>query len=146
MARPDGSSGPPPKTPALVPSNQLPPRSNAPGRLLWLDPGPPKQLMSLPKPADQNVHPSANSPQSSTHSYTFPTMSNTPHADLQFDRDPVLTGPAEFTAQSVVPLSVPGSGVLAAARCHSPFLTSRFPDSAHASFAWNHVMHALGNT
>jgi hypothetical protein len=26
--------------------------------------------------------------QSATHSSTLPTMSNTPHADLQFDREP----------------------------------------------------------
>jgi hypothetical protein len=62
-------------------------------------------------------------------------MSNTPHADLQFDRDPVSDGANVLTLQSVVPLSVPGSGVLAAARCHSSLRTSRLPESVHASFA-----------
>jgi hypothetical protein len=79
--------------------------------------------------------------QSATHSSTFPTMSNTPHADLQFDRDPVLTGlpvlPVVPTLQSVVPLSVPGSGVPCAAACHSSLRASRFPESRHAWFAWN---------
>jgi hypothetical protein len=34
----------------------------------------------------------ACSAQSATHSSTFPTMSNTPDADLQFERDPVSEG------------------------------------------------------
>src|SRR5262249_13261629 len=34
----------------------------------------------------------------------------------------------------------------AAARCHSSLRTSRFPDTAHACTAWNHVVQVLGNT
>ena len=73
-------------------------------------------------------------------------MSNTPQADLQLLREPVFTGPGESTAQSVVRLSVPGSGVPAAAPCHSRFVSSRLPESRHAWFAWNQLMHALGST
>src|SRR5262249_50521636 len=87
------------------------------------------------------------SAQSATHSSTLPTMSNTPHADLQLDREPVGDGANVLpTLQSVEPLSVPGSGVLAAAPCHSRFVSSRFPEPRHAWFAWNHVMQALGCT
>ena len=74
-------------------------------------------------------------------------MSNTPQLDLQFARDPVFTGwSAVEMLQSVVPLSVPGSGVPAAARCHSSLRTSRFPETAHACTAWNQVVQVLGNT
>jgi len=118
---------------------KAPPRINALGRdESPAPPDPPKQLLSLPgKPTIdvQSVQFDAASLQSATHSSTFPTMSKTPHADLQFDRDPVLTGCGELTAQSVVRLSVPGSGVPAAAPCHSRFVSSRFPDSRHAWFA-----------
>jgi hypothetical protein len=62
-------------------------------------------------------------------------MSNTPQLDLQAAQDPVAVGPFAPTAQSVVPLSVPGSGVPAAAPCHSRFVINRFPDSKHAWFA-----------
>ena len=48
--------------------------------------------------------------------------------------------------QSVVPLSVPGSGVPAAASCHSRPVSNRFPDRRHACAAWNQVMQALGRT
>jgi hypothetical protein len=51
-------------------------------------------------------------------------MSNMPHADLHFDREPVLDGLPVDTLVSVVPLSVPGSGVPAAAPCHSRFVQS----------------------
>src|SRR5262249_55970113 len=51
-------------------------------------------------------------------------MSNTPQLDLQLDREPVFTVPPGEILQSVVPLSVPGSGVPAAARCHSWFVAS----------------------
>src|SRR6266550_3378621 len=121
------------KTPASVPSYQPPPRSNAAGRLLWLEPGPPKQLKSLPKPADQCVQPSDRSAQSSTHSQTLPTMSKTPQLDTQPGNVPVGPGAPALTIQGAP------SGVPAAARCHSPFLMSRLPETAHASFAWNHV-------
>jgi hypothetical protein len=73
-------------------------------------------------------------------------MSNTPHADLQLDREQVLDGAPVATLQSDVPLSVPGSGVPAAARCHSSLRASRFPESAHAWFAWNQVIQAFGCT
>src|SRR5438477_9534376 len=73
-------------------------------------------------------------------------MSNAPQLDLQFERDPVLTGPGEFTLQSDVPLSVPGSGVPAAASCHSRFVSSRFPESRHSCPAWNQLMQAVGST
>src|SRR5207249_3779042 len=113
-------------------------------------PGPPKQLKSppaIPVWLVQSVQLIALSAQSATHSQTFPTMSNTPQLDLQFDREPVFTGlPAVEMLQSVVPLSVPGSGVPAAARCHSSFRASRFPDVAHACTAWNHVVQVLGST
>src|SRR5262249_58946111 len=90
---------------------------------------------------------SAKSAQSATNSMAFPTMSNTPQLDLQLLRDPVLTGPGEFVAHVVAPSSAaPGSGVPAAAPCHSTFVSSRFPQSRHAWFAWNHVMHRLGCT
>src|SRR5437016_307179 len=135
------------KTPSSVPKTQFPPRINAPGRLLLLEPGPPTQLKSLPKPADQFVQPSARSPHSSTHSHTFPTMSNAPQLDLQLLREPVFTGlPAAEMVQSVVPLSVPGSGVPAAASCHSRFVASRLPDTRHAWAAWNQVVQVLGST
>jgi predicted RecA/RadA family phage recombinase len=78
----------------------------------------------------QSVQPAAWSTQSATHSWTFPTMSNTPQADLQLLREPVFTIPGELTAQSVVRLSVPGSGVPATASCHSWFVGRRLPDNA----------------
>lgn len=120
------------KTPAPVPLNQKPPRNNAPGRLVELDPGPPTQLTSLPKVLDHMTHPSARSPQSPTHSQTFPTMSNAPHFETHADREPVFEGfPVAEMLQSVDPSSTPESGVPAAARCHSWFVMSRFPESAH---------------
>src|SRR5215468_641646 len=139
------------KTPANEP--KLPPRINAAGSeeaVAPVPPGPPKQLKSPPgMPADvvQSVQLLAWSAQSATHSSTFPTMSNAPHAEVQFERDPVSEGAPVFpTLQSVVPLSVRGSGVLAAAPCHSRLVTRCLPESRHAWFAWNQVMHALGST
>src|SRR5262249_19863697 len=73
-------------------------------------------------------------------------MSKTPQLDLQLLREPVFTGLREVTPQSVVMLSVPGSGVPAAAPCHSRFVSSRFPESRQAWFAWNQLRHALGAT
>src|SRR5437764_10716812 len=111
-------------------------------------PGPPKQLKSppaIPVWLVQSVQLTDLSAQSATHSATFPTMSNTPQLDLQFDREPVFTGlPAAEMLQSVVPLSVPGSGVPAAASCHSRFVASRVPASRHACAARNEAMHAPG--
>src|SRR5262249_8526232 len=127
------------KTPASVPMPKSPPRTNATGRALPpFPPGPPKQLESLPaKLAEvvQSVHGLGPllSAQSATHSATFPTMSKTPQFDLQLDREPVLTASSTLlTLQSVVPSSVPGSGVPAAAPCHSRFVSSRLPASRHA--------------
>src|SRR5437870_10938168 len=113
-------------------------------------PGPPKQLKSppaIPVWLVQSVQLTDLSAQSATHSNTFPTMSKTPQLDLQFDREPVFTAsPAVEMLQSEVPLSVPGSGVPAAAPCHSRLVSSRLPESRHAWFAWNHEMQALGCT
>src|SRR5919204_5846520 len=78
------------KPPAAVPRLQGPPRSNAPGR--YGLPGPPTQLWSPPKPEGQLVQLFAKSPQSATHSHSFPTMSNAPQLDLQLLREPVFTG------------------------------------------------------
>src|SRR5262249_61711630 len=84
----------------------------------------------------QSVQLFARSLQSATHSDRFPTMSNVPQLDLQLERDPVFAGLAEFVAHVVVPSSAfPGSGVPAAARCHSSFRTRRLPDAAHACTA-----------
>src|SRR5262245_36434949 len=95
----------------------------------------------------QSVQLFARSLQSATHSDTFPTMSKVPQLDLQFDRDPVFAGLAEFVAHVVVPSSAsPRSGVPAAARCHSSFRTRRLPAAAHACAAWNQEIHALGCT
>src|SRR5262249_28419271 len=90
---------------------------------------------------------SAKSAQSATNSMAFPTMSTTPQLDLQWLRDPVLTGPGEFVAHVVAPSSAaPGSGVPAAAPCHSTFVSSRFPERRQAWFAANQLMHPLGGT
>src|SRR5262245_5404314 len=85
------------KTPAPEPSTKLPPRMYAPGsELLPPPPDPPKQLKSPPGMSGaevvQRVQLFARSPQSATHSFTFPTMSKTPQLDLQLDREPVFTG------------------------------------------------------
>src|SRR3989442_11823422 len=113
-------------TPASAPTPQSQPRNNVPG--IFGESSPPKS-------------------ESATHSSTFPTMSNTPQSDLQLDREPELTAsPTTEMLQSVVPLSVPGSGVPAAASCHSRPVSNRFPDRRHACAAWNQVMHALGWT
>src|SRR5262245_31357799 len=114
------SEGNPPastaNTPAAVPSSQLPPRFSAPGRLrvpavssaMPVVPGPPKQLKSPPKSDGQLVQETARSAQSATHSFTFPTMSNTPQADVQLVREPVSAGPTSVT-QVLEPSSAPRS-------------------------------------
>src|SRR5262249_27540530 len=77
----------------------------------------------------------------------LPIMSNAPHTDLQLDREPVLAMTLLMVAHVVEPSSAtPGSGVPAAAPCHSRLVRSRFPESKHAWFAWNHVMHRDGCT
>jgi hypothetical protein len=84
----------------------------------------------MPVEVVQSVRLVARSAQSATHSFTFPTMSKTPQLDLQLEREPVFTAsPAAEMLQSVVPLSVPGSGVPAAAPCHSRFVSSCLPES-----------------
>src|SRR5688572_1903521 len=85
--------------------------------------------------------------QSATHSQTLLTMPRAPHAETQLDREPVATAAAPRMLQSLVPLSPPVSGVLAAAYCrYSSFVRRRFPDAAHACAAWNHEAHVLGET
>src|SRR5579884_227239 len=142
------------KTPAIEPLPRSPPRINAPGMLCKgmppLSPGPPKQLPSAPaRPVClvQSVQFCARSAQSVTHSPTFPTMSNAPHFETQAERAPVLAGFGELVTHVVAPSSAfPGSGVPAAASCHSRFVRSRFAESAHACAAWNQSMHVLGST
>src|SRR5436309_7814998 len=146
------------KTPACVPSSKSPPRINAPGMLevllvslpLPVVPGPPKQLRSppaIPVWLVQSVQLTAPSAQSATHSSTLPTMSKTPQLDLQFDREPVFTAsPTSEMLQSEVPSSVPGSGVPAAAPCHSRLVSSRLADSRQAWTACGQLMQVLGGT
>src|SRR5262249_21793051 len=121
----NGNDGPPlpltAKTPASAPLNPLPPRSRAPGPLKVFAPA--RHIASSLKPRLQPRHTVDSGTQSATHSLTFPTMSNAPQADLQFDREPVLVGaltppPPLFVLHSVVASSTL-SGVPAAARCHS---------------------------
>src|SRR5262249_61039322 len=82
------------KTPASVKKAKSPPRCNAPG--IFGLPSPPKQIWSppgRPNAVVASVQPLVfRSAQSATHSSTLPTMSNTPHADLQLDRDPAADG------------------------------------------------------
>src|SRR6185295_16531909 len=67
--------------------------------------------------------------------------------DVHLARDPDSTGLLRPpTLQSVSPSSVPGSGVPAAARCHSWFVSKRFPERAHACSAWNQVTQLVGST
>src|SRR5262249_53785009 len=110
------------KTPASEP--KLPPRISAAGSEAAVPPSPPgprKQRAAspwMPAHAVPAVQVLAWAAQSATHSSTFPIMSNAPHADLQLERDPVFDGvPVWLKLQSVVPLSVGVSGVLAAAPC-----------------------------
>ena len=137
---------PPPKTaktPAAERPSHNPPRTSAPGPSVVLAPDRHmKSSLKLPHPG----HPVDRGTQSATRSSTLPTMSETPQLDWQFVRSPVLDGPLELVLQSSAPGVLPGSGVPAAARCHSWFVKSRFPESAHASSAWNQVVHAVGST
>src|SRR5437867_2155118 len=103
--------------------------------------------MSVPNDADQFVQPFAWSPQSATHSYTFPTMSNAPQLETQAEREPVPAGPPPSVTHVVEPSSaLPGSGVPAAAACHSSLRSSRLRESRHAWFAWNQFTQAVGGT
>src|SRR5262249_8035853 len=99
----------------------------------------------------QSVHPALpNSVQSATHSLTLPIMSWTPQADLQLAREPVSSGPAAgaepVTQVGAWSSAAPGSGVPAAASCHSRFVISRLLASRQACPAWNHVVHVEGGT
>src|SRR6266581_6309628 len=134
------------KTPVLEPSSKSPPRRHAPGRFENGLPGPPTQLWSLPKPAGQLVQCCAKSPHSATRSHSFPTMSNAPQLDLQFARLPVFVCAWDFVLQSLAPGVLPGSGVPAAASCHSSFRARRFPESRHAWLARKKVTQPLGST
>ena len=93
---------------AVTATPKKPPRRNAPGKLLKPNPGPPTQLVSLPKAAGQDPQLFARSPQSATHSETFPTMSKAPQADLQLDRDPVFVA---FNVLPVLHSVLPSSGL-----------------------------------
>src|SRR5215470_10789833 len=82
---------------------------------------------------------------SATHSSTLPPASRTPRAETQAVRAPVsTTSVVTPMLQSVVPLSVPGSGVPFAPTCHSALVGNRLAELAHASCAWNHVMNCAG--
>ena len=128
-----------PKTPPYESLPKLPPRANATGILPSPPlPFPPKQLMSslaIPVSLFQNASSHLfESAQSATHSNTLPTMSNTPHADLQLDaraRVHGVAGAKEVAVRRPVVRS-PGSGVPAAAACHSRFVRRRLPESRHA--------------
>src|SRR4051794_41106969 len=109
-------------TPPPGPVSKLPPRSSAAGPTV-VD-APARQLKSPVPPKISPTHAVAIGTQSATHSDRFPTMSNPPQRDTQLARDPVVPGsvtgtPSWVMLQSVLPLSVPGSGVPAAAPCHS---------------------------
>ena len=73
-------------------------------------------------------------------------MSLAPQAETQFDRDPVATVAMEAVLQSCAPGLAPGSGVPAAACCHSALVGRRLPELASACSAWNHVIKAEGLT
>src|SRR5262245_47600725 len=107
-------------------------------------PVPPRHPQS---PLSQLVHGSAgDSSQSPTYSQTLPTMSKRPQLDTHLSRDPVATGPTPLMTHVLSPSSKTGSGVPTAARCHSWFVASRLPESAHACSACNHEIHVLGST
>src|SRR5579862_4335331 len=82
--------------------------------------------------------------QSATHSFRLPTMSKAPTSDTHRLREPVLATLKLPTLQSLVPLSVPGSGVPYAERCHSALVKSRLPALRQAASAWNQSMYADG--
>src|SRR5262249_31542632 len=74
-------------------------------------------------------------------------MSKTPQLDRHSAREPVATRSLLFVLQVVEPSSAsPGSGVPAAASCHSSLRSSRLPDRRHAWDARNHDVHVVGRT
>ncbi len=74
-------------------------------------------------------------------------MSCAPHREMQLLRAPVSAAKSELVAHVAVWSSfTPGSGVPAAAACHSSFRSRRLPESRQACSAWNQVTHVLGGT
>ena len=79
-------------------------------------------------------------------------MSNAPVSDTHRLREPVFTGSSGSVnvvvvmLQSLVPMSVPGSGVPSAPACHSALVASRLLALRHAACAWNQVILADGVT
>src|SRR5881396_3534923 len=109
--------------------------------------GTPMQLRSPPCALSQLVQPTPGLIHSATHSQTFPAMSYAPHREMRLLRAPVSAAKSELVAHVAVRSSfTPGSGVPAAAACHSSFLSRRLPESRQACSAWNQVTHVLGGT
>src|SRR4051794_9439107 len=102
---------------------------------------PERHIASLLKPPQPGQSVEAGT-QSATHSQRVPTMSLAPQAERPLARAPVATGrDKEFVVlQSCAPALLSGSGVPAAACCHSAFVGSRLPELASACLAWNQVM------
>src|SRR5262249_19979021 len=74
-------------------------------------------------------------------------MSCTPHFEAQLPAAPVTIGPGVFVLHWATPSPArPGSGVPAAAICHSAFVSRRLPESAQACWAWNQVRNTDGET
>src|SRR5262245_22899312 len=74
-------------------------------------------------------------------------MSNAPQLDRHAGRDPVAERSILFVLQVVAPSSAsPGSGVPAAASCHSSLRSSRLPDRRHACAARNQEVQVVGLT
>src|SRR5262247_42756 len=123
--------------PASGPKKNAPARTSAPGKFAVVL-APARHISSLLKPPQPGQLVESGT-QSATHSARLPTMSKAPRAETQLLRVPVgVTAPAppataSATLQSVVPSSVPGSGVPFAAACHSAFVGSRLPELAQAS-------------
>ena len=70
-------------------------------------------------------------------------MSCAPHREMQLLRAPVSAAKSELVAHVAVWSSfTPGSGVPAAAACHSSFLSRRLPESRQACSAWNQATSA----
>src|SRR6185369_6019432 len=107
----------------------------------------PTQLRSPPCPASQKVQLVAGLIQGATHSHTLPTMSCTPHDETQPGRSPARAAKGELVARVAVKSSPEfGSGVPAAAPCHSSLVRSRLSERRHACSAWNQLRHVLGRT
>src|SRR4029453_16919608 len=100
---------------------RLPPRRSAPGPLAVVL-APDRHMASPLKPPQPGQAVDAGT-QSATHSWRLPFMSNAPAPATRLTREPVVaTANVLPMLQSVVPLSVPGSGVPRAAACHSWFV------------------------